>query len=116
MSSKIPYPFSTRSSITSFLIERPFEQIKLDIDAQNVPVTLIGYSDYPTHGPTQRPLNITGLVGLFKNVTGYYPRNFEETEKAMIDSNNSGYKKYLKIRNRNLHKMKPIPICKMKND
>ena len=73
-------------SITSFLIERPFEQIKIDIDEQNVPVTLIGYSDYPTHGPTQRPLNIMGLVGLFKNVTGYYPSNFEETEKAMIDS------------------------------
>ena len=73
-------------SITSFLIERPFEQIKIDIDEQNVPVTLIGYSDYPTHGPTQRPLNIKGLVDLFKNITGYYPRNFEETEKAMIDS------------------------------
>jgi|TARA_B100000131_G_C17980823_1_gene558541 transketolase len=73
-------------SITSFLIERPFEQIKIDIDEQNLPVTLIGYSDYPTHGPTQRPLNIKGLVDLFKNITGYYPRNAQETEKAMIDS------------------------------
>jgi len=34
----------------------------------------------------------------------------------MIDPNSADYKKYLEIRNRNLHKMEPIPICKMKND
>ena len=42
--------------------------------------------------------------------------SYQDLEKAMIDSNKPGYKKYLEIRNRNLHKMKPIPICKMKND
>jgi len=42
--------------------------------------------------------------------------SYQDLEKAMIDSNNPGYKKYLEIRNRNLHKMKSIPICKMKND
>ena len=39
-------------SITPFLLERPFEQIKVDIDEQNLPVLLVGYSDYPSHGPT----------------------------------------------------------------
>ena len=42
--------------------------------------------------------------------------SYQELEKAMINPNNSNYKKYLEIRNRNLHKMKPIPICKIKND
>jgi NAD+ synthase len=42
--------------------------------------------------------------------------SYQDLEKAMIDFNNPGYKKYLEIRNRNLHKMKSIPICKMKND
>ena len=73
-------------SITPFLIERPFEQIKIDIDEQDLPVMLVGQADYPTHGPTHRPLNPEGLVGLLKNTFGYFPRNRAETEKAMIDS------------------------------
>ena len=42
--------------------------------------------------------------------------SYQELEKSMMDQNSPGYKKYLEIRNRNLHKMRPIPICKMKND
>ena len=41
---------------------------------------------------------------------------YQELEKSMNDPNSKGYKKYLEIRKRNLHKMKPIPVCKMKND
>lgn len=73
-------------SLTPFLVERPFEQVKIDIDEQNLPVLLIGFSDYPTHGPTHRPLNAEGLVALFKNVRGFFPRNSDETRKAMIDA------------------------------
>lgn len=73
-------------SITPFVLERPYEQIKIDIDEQNLPVMLIGYSDYPTHGPTHRALNAEGLVGLFKNTVGYFPRNELEVEKAMLDA------------------------------
>ena len=42
--------------------------------------------------------------------------SYQELEEAMKDSNSDGYKKYMEIRKRNLHKMKPIPVCKMKND
>ena len=42
--------------------------------------------------------------------------SYQELEKAMQDPNSDGYKKYMEIRKRNLHKMKPIPVCKMKND
>jgi transketolase len=73
-------------SITPFLLERPFEQIKIDIDEQCLPVTLIGFSDYPTHGPTHRPLNAPGLCALFKNIVSFFPRNSEETERAMIEA------------------------------
>ena len=42
--------------------------------------------------------------------------SYQELEKAMKDPISAGYKKYLKIRKRNLHKMNPIPFCKMNND
>jgi NAD+ synthase len=42
--------------------------------------------------------------------------SYQELEKAMKDPTSAGYKKYLKIRKRNLHKINPIPFCKMKND
>ena len=51
-------------SITPFVIERPYEQVKIDIDEQNLPVMLIGYSDYPSHGPTHRPLNPETYYGI----------------------------------------------------
>ena len=73
-------------SISPFVIERPYEQGKVDIDGQNLPVMLIGYSDYPTHGPTHRPLNPERLATVFKNLQSYFPNNSSEAEKAMIDS------------------------------
>lgn len=71
-------------SITPFLLERPFEQIKIDIDEQNLPVMLVGYADYPIHGPTHRPLNAQGLVALFKNIVGYFPNGSVATKRAML--------------------------------
>ena len=38
--------------------------------------------------------------------------SYEELEEAMINPNSKNYKKYLKIRETNLHKMKEIPVCK----
>ena len=42
--------------------------------------------------------------------------SYQDLEKAMMDPSSSDYKKYLEIRNRNLHKMKPIPICLFEDD
>ena len=66
-------------TITPFLIERPFEQIKLDIDQQNVDVKLVGFADYPHLGPTHTELNGKEMMKLFKNITSYFPRNGDET-------------------------------------
>ena len=38
--------------------------------------------------------------------------SYQELEKAMDDKNDTNYKKYLKIREKNLHKINPIPVCK----
>ena len=41
---------------------------------------------------------------------------YQELEKAMENKNDINYKKYLKIREKNLHKMNPIPVCKFDNE
>ena len=77
-------------TITPFLIERPFEQIKLDIDQQNVNVNLVGFADYPTLGPSHTELNGKKLMKLFKNIKPFFPKNSDETKSAIYQS----YKKY----------------------
>jgi len=73
-------------TITPFLIERPFEQIKLDIDQQNVNVKLVGFADYPTLGPSHKELNAKKIMSLFKNIKSYYPKSIKQTENAVLSS------------------------------
>lgn len=77
-----PYVYS----ITPFLIERPFEQIKLDIDQQNVNVTLIGYADFENMGPTHAELDSEYMMKMFKNIKSYFPETLEELKKAFEES------------------------------
>ena len=73
-------------SITPFVIERPFEQVKLDIDEQNLPIMLIGYSDYPTHGPTHKALGPEVMALGWKNLRTYFPCDGAEVGKVMVSA------------------------------
>ena len=68
-------------TITPFLIERPFEQIKLDINQQNANVKLVGFADYPNLGPTHSELDAKKTMKLFKNIKSFYPKDSKDTEK-----------------------------------
>ncbi len=76
-------------TITPFLIERPFEQIKLDIDQQNVNVKLVGFADYPSLGPSHTELNGKEMMKLFTNITSFFPKDGQETQKMV----NQAYRK-----------------------
>ena len=76
-------------TITPFIIDRPFEQVKLDIDQQNVNVKLVGYADYPDLGPTHDELaGKEEIAKNFKNIKSYFPKSVEEAKKAFMDSYN----------------------------
>ena len=42
--------------------------------------------------------------------------SYQDLEKAMLNKNDPNYAKYLEIRNKNLHKMNPIPVCKFNDE
>lgn len=67
-------------TITPFLIERPFEQLKLDINQQKTNVKLVGFADYPSLGPTHSEINAKKLMKLFKNIKSFYPKDSNQTE------------------------------------
>ena len=70
-------------TITPFLIERPFEQIKLDIDQQNVNVKLVGFSDYPTLGPTHNEVDGPALMSMLPHIKAFFPKDGDQTENCV---------------------------------
>ena len=52
-----------------------------------------------------------GLWNDGRNDVDQLGMSYEDLEKAMQNVNDPNYQKYLKIREKNLHKMKPIPVC-----
>ncbi len=86
-------------TITPFLIERPFEQIKLDIDQQNVNVNLVGFADYPTLGPTHSELDGKKLSKLFKNIISFFPKNGDETEEVVLKSYKNKGPNFISLKN-----------------
>tara|TARA_B100000575_G_C22982528_1_gene566847 strand:- start:358 stop:849 length:492 start_codon:yes stop_codon:yes gene_type:complete len=71
-------------TITPFLIERPFEQIKLDINQQKTNVKLVGFADYPNLGPTHSEIDAKKLMSLFNNIKSYFPKDSNETKQSVL--------------------------------
>ncbi len=74
------------NTITPYLKERPFEQVKLDIDQQNVNVVLVGFADYPSQGLTHSELDGPYLMKIFKNIESFFPQNSKETREVLVKS------------------------------
>jgi len=86
-------------TITPFLIERPFEQIKLDIDQQNANVNLVGFADYPSLGPTHTELDVRKTMKLFKNIESFFPKDGDETKKSIIKAYKKQGPSFISLKN-----------------
>lgn len=77
-------------SLTPFLVERALEQWKMDVDQMDAPVIGVGYSSYPTHGPSQTPLGGTQapwLIGVpFKHTRLAFPVDSAGADRALWDA------------------------------
>ncbi len=90
-----PYVYT----ITPFLTDRPFEQIKLDIDQQNVNVKLVGYADYPEMGPTHDELaGKKEVMQHFKNIVSYYPKAIPDVRQYVEESYAHGKPTFISLK------------------
>lgn len=78
-----PYVYT----ITTFVLERPFEQIKLDIVEQKADVKLIGFWDYPHDGPTHKARDVRGICNIL-GIKLLEPENAAEMRKLIIETYN----------------------------
>ena len=70
-------------------------------------------------GISEKIINAAPTDGLWndgRNDLDQLGMSYQDLEKAMINKNDPNYKKYLKIREKNLHKIKPIPVCIIKDE
>lgn len=72
-------------TIAPFLLERAFEQIKLDVDQQNLPVGLVGV-DCPSAGPTHTCNDPATLLALLRNTRAYFPGSKESVAVPAFDA------------------------------
>lgn len=87
-------------SIASFIILRAFEQIKIDLCAMNLPVTIFavgsGYS-YATDGPTHHATEDIAIMRTLENMAIYSPAD-SNAAAALVDiSLNCGSPAYIRL-------------------
>ncbi len=73
-------------SILPFVLERCYEQIKLDVDLQNQRVVIVGYDHPGPLGPTHRPLDELALLRTFRNVRTRLPRTLDEAQRMTAEA------------------------------
>jgi len=71
-------------TITPFLLERPYESIKLNVMQQKTNVKLVSYGDYPDLGPTHITSDLEGLCKCLK-IPLLKPKSVEETIQMTKD-------------------------------
>ena len=87
-------------TISPFLLERAFEQIKVDIGYQNLEVTLVtvgGTFDYSDLGCTHHCYGDIALMRLIPEMQIFIPGNEKELESLFLENWGNGKPKYFRL-------------------
>ncbi|MEC3981757.1 transketolase family protein [Amycolatopsis sp. H20-H5] len=87
-------------TFSSFLVERAFEQIKLDLNHQDVGAVLVSYGasyDMPTAGRTHQAPGDVELIGSLPGWTVHVPGNGEEARRLLLESIPGDDRVYLRL-------------------
>lgn len=87
-------------TITPFVVERAYEQIKIDIGYQNTNVTLVsvgGTYDYSELGCTHHCYSDIAVLRLIPNISIYEPGTCMELKQLMLDTWSDNTPKYFRL-------------------
>lgn len=84
-------------TVTPFLIERAFEQIKLDVDNTKLDVNLIGFTNYNNQGITHEELDCEKTMSMFKDIKSFYPKTRDELLDAISQSYKTETPTFMKV-------------------
>lgn len=93
LSGMIPYVLT----IKPFLIERAFEQIKMDIDYMSANVKLIGYEHTREAGLSHKCLDEKKLMSCFRNLSTFFPENTHSLSEFLNASHNINGPTYISL-------------------
>jgi len=84
-------------TITPFLLERAFEQIKLDVVQQELPVLLVGHNSDLAQGPTHRTENVEALCAVL-GLPLYQPQEKKHVERMLLAAHEIDGPAFLNLR------------------
>ncbi|CAN2046956.1 conserved hypothetical protein [Candidatus Magnetomoraceae bacterium gMMP-1] len=87
-------------TISNFLIQRAFEQIRNDVCLHNYPITLVGTStgfDNGLLGPTHQVIDDIGCIKILPNMRIYSPSTLKSASMVFDDVINSKQPAYVRI-------------------
>lgn len=93
LENKVPFVYS----ITTFLLRRPYETLKLYLDEEKIPVKLVGSGrdrDYAHDGPSHDATSAKDLLATLSNVVAFWPESKEEVTdivEEMITNNKPSF-------------------------
>lgn len=94
---KIPFVYS----ITTFLLRRPYETIKLYLDGEGIPVHLVGSGrdkDYEHDGPSHDATDAGALLLTTPNIAQYWPTTEESIWRTLDDMITSNKPSFLSLK------------------
>lgn len=99
-------------TISNFLVQRSFEQIRNDLCLHDYPVTLVGTStgfDNGTLGPTHQVIDDIGCVKIFPNMRIYSPSTVPSIKMILEDIMKNGHPAYVRIGKGSYNPVEALP-------
>lgn len=94
---KIPFVYS----ISTFLLNRPFEWIRNYIDHEKIPVKLVGVGrdqEYEHDGFSHFATDTKKIMSLFENILQYWPESSDEVKEDLRKIHTNGLPSFISLR------------------